>query len=65
MPQYRFRSEMDAEISDEKAKQICNDLGPGGKPKTDIQIEKLPSRWPGMAVYDFTYNAPVPPRGTR
>jgi hypothetical protein len=63
LPRYRFQLEMGAEISDEKAKEVCNNIGPGAKPKTDIDIEKRPSRWPGMAVYTFTYDAPAPRRG--
>lgn len=43
-----------------QAEEICNNQAPGGKPKSDIQIEKRPSNWPGMAVYVFTYTARVP-----
>ena len=62
MPEYRWQFEMDADLSDAKAEEICNNLGPGGKPKTNIQIERRPSPWLAMAVYHFTYIAPVRPR---
>jgi hypothetical protein len=63
MPQYKkytWHFEIEADTSDERARAICNNLGAGGNPKTDIQIEERPSHVEGMAVFVFTYTAPIP-----
>jgi hypothetical protein len=63
MPQYKqytWHFEMEADTSDERARGILDNMGLGGMPKTDIQIEERPSHVEGMAVFVFTYTAPIP-----
>jgi hypothetical protein len=59
----RWQQEFEEGLSDAKLEELCNNLAPGGKPKTDIQIERRESRWPGMTLYVFHYSARI--RGRR